>query len=56
MTINFTVKGRLGNSIFRYMACAVICIISNNKYNHLSEGSIENPGIVTSLLSVIVIL
>ena len=40
MTINFTVKGRLGNAIFRYMACAVICIISNNKYNHLSKGSI----------------
>ncbi len=39
MTINFSVKGRLGNAIFRYMACAVICIITNNKYNHLSNGS-----------------
>ena len=32
MSINFSIKGRLGNAIFRYMACSVLCIISNKKY------------------------
>lgn len=41
MSINFLVKGRLGNAIFRYMACVVICIITNKKYNHFPKGSIK---------------
>jgi hypothetical protein len=32
MEVNFTIKGRLGNAIFRYMASAVVCIVFNGKY------------------------
>ena len=30
MFVNFIIKGRLGNAIFRYMACSIMCI----KYNY----------------------
>ena len=26
MFVNFIIKGRLGNAIFRYMACSIMCI------------------------------
>ena len=32
MKINFTIKGRLGNAIFRYLASAVLCIYYNGDY------------------------
>jgi hypothetical protein len=41
MTINFKVRGRLGNAIFRYMACIIMCIHTNKEY------SIHNTGNIT---------
>lgn len=32
MKINFTVKGRLGNAIFRYLASTILCIYYNCEY------------------------
>jgi len=32
MKINFTIKGRLGNAIFRYLASVVLCIYYNGDY------------------------
>jgi hypothetical protein len=32
MEVNFIVKGRLGNAIFRYMAAAMVCIAFNGIY------------------------
>jgi hypothetical protein len=37
MIINFSIKGRLGNAIFRYMASAIMCIHYNGIY------TINNP-------------
>lgn len=33
MEINFVTGGRLGNAIFRYLSCALMCILYNGKYN-----------------------
>jgi hypothetical protein len=33
MEVNFIARGRLGNAIFRYFACAISCILYNGKYN-----------------------
>jgi hypothetical protein len=33
MTVKFIILGRLGNAIFRYMACAIMCIITNTEYS-----------------------
>jgi hypothetical protein len=30
--INFMPRGRLGNAIFRYMACSILCMEQNGKY------------------------
>jgi hypothetical protein len=32
MEVNFITRGRLGNAIFRYFACALMCILYNGKY------------------------
>uniref|UniRef100_A0A6C0JNI5 Uncharacterized protein n=1 Tax=viral metagenome TaxID=1070528 RepID=A0A6C0JNI5_9ZZZZ len=32
MKINFTIRGRLGNAIFRYLACSILCIYYNFEY------------------------
>ena len=32
MKINFTIKGRLGNAIFRYLACTILCIYYDCEY------------------------
>ena len=32
MEINFITGGRLGNAIFRYLSCAIMCILYNGKY------------------------
>ena len=40
MTVNFVIKGRLGNAIFRYMACAILCIVTNSEYSSNSGGNI----------------
>jgi hypothetical protein len=32
MKINFIIKGRLGNAIFRYLACVILCIYYNCEY------------------------
>lgn len=39
MTVNFCIKGRLGNAIFRYMACVIMCIVTNNNYSDSQKGS-----------------
>ena len=41
MTIHFVIKGRLGNAIFRYMACVVLCVVYNNEYSSNSNGNIN---------------
>lgn len=33
MIIKFIIRGRLGNAIFRYMACSIMCIYYNCTYN-----------------------
>ena len=33
MIVNFEIRGRLGNAIFRYMACSVMCIKYGFKYS-----------------------
>jgi hypothetical protein len=33
MIITFIIRGRLGNAIFRYMACSIMCIYYNCTYN-----------------------
>jgi hypothetical protein len=45
MTIYFFPRGRLGNAIFRYFACALFCIFYNHEYsvkNSVSESSISD--------------
>ena len=32
MNINFCIKGRLGNAIFRYLACTIMCLHHNGAY------------------------
>jgi len=32
MNINFVIRGRLGNAIFRYMACVIMCKYYNGNY------------------------
>jgi hypothetical protein len=32
MKVNFTIKGRLGNAIFRYLACSILCIYYDFEY------------------------
>lgn len=32
MNINFCIRGRLGNAIFRYMAASIMCLYYNGKY------------------------
>lgn len=34
MEVTFIPKGRLGNALFRYMACSIICIKYNSRYVH----------------------
>ena len=38
MNVNFIIRGRLGNAIFRYMAAVIICLYYNGTYhiNNLS--------------------
>jgi hypothetical protein len=38
MSVNFVIKGRLGNAIFRYMACVILCIATNTEYSSKSVG------------------
>ena len=33
MIVNFCVRGRLGNAIFRYMASTIICLYYNGEYS-----------------------
>ena len=40
MTVNFIIKGRLGNAIFRYMACVIMCIHTNKDYSIYNRGNI----------------
>lgn len=39
MNINFCIRGRLGNAIFRYMAASIMCLYYNGKYviNNIQE-------------------
>ena len=39
MNINFCIRGRLGNAIFRYMAATIMCLYYNGKYviNHRQQ-------------------
>ena len=37
MFINFCITGRLGNAIFRYMACSVLCIKYQGEYSTLLQ-------------------
>ena len=39
MSVNFVIRGRLGNAIFRYLACAVLCIKYNKRYSICSTGT-----------------
>lgn len=32
MEVNFIIRGRLGNAIFRYLACTIICLRNNGVY------------------------
>ena len=41
MYICFNIRGRLGNAIFRYLASAILCIISNRKYSLKLIGGIN---------------
>lgn len=41
MYICFNIRGRLGNAIFRYLASAILCIISNRKYSSKLIGGIN---------------
>ena len=41
MTVNFIIKGRLGNAIFRYMACVIMCIHTNKDYSIYNRGNIR---------------
>ena len=40
MTVNYIIKGRLGNAIFRYMACVIMCIHTNKDYSIYNRGNI----------------
>ena len=40
MTVNYIIKGRLGNAIFRYMACVIMCIHKNKDYSINNRGNI----------------
>ena len=44
MIINFCIRGRLGNAIFRYMASAIMCILYNGTYaiNNLQDKNITD--------------
>lgn len=39
MKVHFRIRGRLGNAIFRYMACAILCIVSDSDYTSNSGGT-----------------
>lgn len=41
MDVHFMIRGRLGNAIFRYLACSIICIHYNAKYEN---NGIHHPG------------
>ena len=41
MKVNFIIKGRLGNAIFRYMACVIMCIHTNKDYSIYNRGNIR---------------
>ena len=49
MEVNFVILGRLGNSIYRYMASVIVCLTYNGKYvinknqiNNLSDDNFYN--------------
>lgn len=39
MSINFVIRGRLGNAIFRYLACSILCIKYNKMYKLSDNGA-----------------
>ncbi len=41
MSVHFEYRGRLGNAIFRYLACSVLCINFDLDYQSNRKGSIE---------------
>lgn len=41
MTVNFIIKGRLGNAIFRYMASVIMCIHTNKDYSINNRGNVR---------------
>jgi len=41
MTVNFVIKGRLGNAIFRYLACVIISIFCNKDYSINNKGNLN---------------
>lgn len=46
MSINFVIRGRLGNAIYRYMASAILCINTNKEYSSgHNNGYNPNPNI-----------
>jgi hypothetical protein len=42
MDVNFVILGRLGNAIFRYMACSLLCIKYNGTYGIISYTTNSN--------------
>ena len=38
MSVNFVIRGRLGNAIFRYLACATLCIKYSKTYSMHGSG------------------
>tara|TARA_A100001015_G_scaffold263197_1_gene309988 strand:+ start:7300 stop:8076 length:777 start_codon:yes stop_codon:yes gene_type:complete len=48
MAFHFVIRGRLGNAIFRYLACAVLCINTNNEYIN-SQG--RNPNMTEEIFN-----
>ena len=37
LNVHFVITGRLGNAIFRYLACSIICLSYNGTYNEISS-------------------
>ena len=49
MEVNFTILGRLGNAIYRYMAAAIVCtiytgnyVVNNTQNNNLNDNDFYN--------------